>query len=289
MSQTERFNWIETASFSHPGLVRRENEDSFMDVGQDGCYIVSDGMGGGSDGEIASQIVVETISDAIEGSAPDSPGSRKYAVQQAVHRANRTIRAYSQAHDYAQMGATLVLLLLDPWKPGQALLCHVGDSRIYRFRNGELLQLTRDHTVGAELALSLQKKGAKQDSALMMDHTNSPFSHVLTRSIGVSDNVLPEWDETTIEPGDLFLLCSDGVTTMLKDEEIQQIFRENETTEGKGTALAEHVLEAGARDNFTMILCQAGATLPPPENPTDEEIQENMYLLKIAEERIDHA
>lgn len=289
MSQTERFNWIETASFSHPGLVRRENEDSFMDVGQDGCYIVSDGMGGGSDGEIASQIVVETISDAIDGSAPDSPGSRKYAVQQAVHRANRTIRAYSQAHDYAQMGATLVLLLLDPWKPGQALLCHVGDSRIYRFRNGELLQLTRDHTVGAELALSLQKKGAKQDSALMMDHTNSPFSHVLTRSIGVSDNVLPEWDETTIEPGDLFLLCSDGVTTMLKDEEIQQIFRENETTEGKGTALAEHVLEAGARDNFTMILCQAGSTLPPPENPTDEEIQENMYLLKIAEERIDHA
>lgn len=289
MNQTEHFNWIETASSSDPGLVRDENEDSYMVVGEDGCYIVSDGMGGGSDGEIASQIVVETISDAIENSASDSPGSRKYAVQQAIHRANRTIRAYSQAHDYAQMGATLVLLLLDPWHPGRALLCHVGDSRIYRFRGGELRQLTHDHTVGAELALSLQKKGGKQDVALMMDHTNSPFSHVLTRSIGVSDNVLPEWDEITIEPGDLLLLCSDGVTTMLKDEEIRRIFAENVSTEEKRAALSDRVLATGARDNFTMILCQVAASLPAPEDPTDEELRENDYLLKIAEERIDHA
>ena len=289
MNQTEQFNWIEAVSFSDPGLVRRENEDSCTVLGDDGCYIVSDGMGGGSDGEIASQIVVETVSDAIEGSAPDSPGSRKYAVQQAVHRANRTIRAYSQAHNYAQMGATLVVLLLDTWYPGKALLCHVGDSRIYRFRGGELRQLTNDHTVGAELALSLSKKGGKQDAALMMDHTNSPFSHVLTRSIGVSDNVLPEWDEITVEPGDLFLLCSDGVTTMLKDEEIQQIFAENATTEEKRAVLSERVLSAGARDNFTMILCQVGPSLPPAQDPTADELQENNYLLKIAEERIDHA
>ena len=289
MNQAEQYNWIETASFSDPGLVRRENEDSFMDIGQDGCYIVSDGMGGGSDGEIASQIVVETISDAIEGTASDSPGSRKYAVQQAVHRANRTIHEYSQAHNYAQMGATLVLLLLDPWHSGKALLCHVGDSRIYRFRNGTLEQLTLDHTVGVELALSLAKKGAKQDSALMMDHTNSPLSHVLTRSIGVSENVLPEWDETTIEPNDLLLLCSDGVTTMLKDDEIRQIFLENPTTDSKMTTLSQRVLAAGARDNFTMILCQVAASLPPPTIPDEEELQESNYLLKIAEERIDHA
>ena len=289
MNRTEQFKWIETASYSNPGLVRDENEDSFTVLEDDGCYIVSDGMGGGSDGEIASQIVIETLADAIENTASDSPGSRKYAIQQAVHRANRTIRDYSQAHNYAQMGATLVVLLLDTWHPGKALLCHVGDSRIYRFRNGTLQQLTRDHTVGAELALSLGKKGARQDSALMMDHTNSPFSHVLTRSIGVSESVLPEWDETTIEPGDLFMLCSDGVTTMLKDDEIQRIFMENASTEGKLSTLSERVLKAGARDNFTMILCQAGASLPPPETPTEEEIKENNYLLKIAEERKDHA
>ena len=289
MNQTEQFNWIETASFSDPGLVREENEDSCGFVAEDGCYFVSDGMGGGSDGEIASQIVVETISDAIENTASDSPGSRKYAVQQAVHRANRTIRAYSQAHNYAQMGATLVLLLLDPWDSGKALLCHVGDSRIYRFRDGTLQQLTRDHTVGAELALSLEKKGSRKDCSMMMDHTNSPFSHVLTRSIGVSENVLPEWDETTIRPGDLLMLCSDGVTTMLKDDEIQQIFRENESTEGKASALSERVLAAGAKDNFTMILCQVAASLPAPAIPDEEELQESNYLLKIAEERIDRA
>jgi len=289
MNQTEQFNWMETVFFSDPGLVRRENEDSCAVIGEEGCYLVSDGMGGGSDGEIASQIVVETISDSIADTASDSPGSRKYAVQQAVHRANRMIREYSQAHNYAQMGATLVLLLLDTWHPGKALLCHVGDSRIYRFRNGTLQQLTRDHTVGAELALSLAQKGSKQDGAIMMDHTNSPFSHVLTRSIGVSENVLPEWDETTIEPGDLLMLCSDGVTTMLKDEEIQQIFLENASTEGKMSTLSKRVLSAGARDNFTMILCQAASSLPSPKTPTEEEIQENSYLLKIAEERKDNA
>jgi protein phosphatase len=289
MNQTEQFNWIESASFSDPGLVRKVNEDSCAIVAEAGCYIVSDGMGGGSDGEIASQIVVETVSDAIENTASDSPGSRKYAVQQAVHRANRTIRGYSQAHNYAQMGATLVVLLLDPWHPGKALLCHVGDSRIYRLRDGMLQQLTRDHTVGAELALSLEKKGAKKDCAAMMDHTNSPFSHVLTRSIGVSENVLPEWDETTIYPGDFLMLCSDGVTTMLKDEEIQQIFLENESLEGKMTCLSKRVLESGAKDNFTMVLCQVASSLPPPEMPTDEELKESDYLLKIAEERIDNA
>ena len=289
MNQAGQYNWIETASFSDPGLVRRENEDSFAVAGEDGCYFVSDGMGGGSDGEIASQIVVETISDSIANTASDSPGSRKYAVQQAIHRANRTIRGYSQAHNYAQMGATLVLLLLDTWHPGKALLCHVGDSRIYRFRDGTLRQLTNDHTVGAELALSLAKKGSRQEVEMIKDHTNSPLSHMLTRSIGVSDSVLPEWSETTIEPGDLLLLCSDGVTTMLKDEEIQRIFMDNPSTEEKMSCLSKRVLEAGARDNFTMILCQVASTLPAPETPEEEELQESNYLLKIAEERIDRA
>ena len=178
---------------------------------------------------------------------------------------------------------------LFPWQPGQALLCHVGDSRIYRFRDGDLRQLTLDHTVGVELTLSLKKKGGKQDAAMMMDHTNSPFSHVLTRSIGVSDNVLPEWDETTIEPNDLFLLCSDGVTTMLKDDEIQRIFLENASTDDKMKTLSQRVLAAGARDNFTMILCQVAADLPAPTLPDEEELQESNYLLKIAEERIDRA
>jgi protein phosphatase len=289
MNQNKQFSWLETASCSDPGLVRRENEDSYAVLNEDGCYMVSDGMGGGSDGEVASQIVVETISDAVEGSAADSPGSRKYAVQQAIHRANRTIREYSKARKYTQMGATLVLLLLDTWHPGKALLCHVGDSRIYRFRKGTLQQLTSDHTVGAELAMSLGKKDVHQDVAMMMDHTNSPFSHVLTRSIGVADNVLPEWNETTIEPGDLLLLCSDGVTTMLKDEEIQRIFNENPSAEGKMASLSERVLATGAKDNFTMVLCQVASSLPPPEYPTEEEFRENNYLLKIAEERIDHA
>ena len=152
MNRTDRFNHIESFAFSDPGLVRRDNEDVCACLSRDGCFFVSDGMGGAAAGEVASQIVEEYISDAAADTAEDSPGSRKYTIQQALHRANRTIREYARAHSYAQMGATLALLLADSWDPAKAWLCHVGDSRVYVLRNGEFRQLTRDHTVGAELS-----------------------------------------------------------------------------------------------------------------------------------------
>ena len=113
----KEFNWMTVAADSDRGLVRKENEDSYAVLPEDGCCIVSDGMGGGSAGEIASQIIVEYLSDAISGTVSDSPGSRKYAIQQAIHGANRKIREYANSHKYAQMGATLALLLLDSWHP----------------------------------------------------------------------------------------------------------------------------------------------------------------------------
>jgi len=283
----KEFNWMTVSADSDRGLVRRENEDSYAVLPEDGCCIVSDGMGGGSAGEIASQIIVEYLSDAIAGTAPDSPGSRKYAIQQAIHGANRKIREYAKSREYSQMGATLALLLLDSWYPGRALLCHVGDSRIYRFRQGDLELLTRDHTVGFELAASLRNHPGKNALSLD-DHTSSPISHVLTRSIGIADCVLPEWEETVLLPDDVIMVCSDGITTMLRDEDIQRIFRETTTLDDKISHLTAEVRNAGARDNYTVALCQIASELPEPETPSEEEIRENEYLLKISEERIDH-
>lgn len=281
MSQEMKFSYIEAAAFTDPGLVREENEDAFACLGAEGCFLVSDGMGGGSAGEIASQIVEESVSDAMVDSGDDSPGGRKYAVQQALHRANQTIQEYARAHSYAQMGATLVLFLADSWDPSRAWLCHVGDSRIYLLREGELSLLTRDHTLGTEL------EGKKR--TVFTDHTKSPLSHILTRSIGVAGKVLPEWREIEVRPDDLFLLCSDGVSTMLSDDEICGELIGSAPLEERISALSAAVREAGAKDNYTIVLCRIAPVLPEPEIHADEEKSESAYLLKISEERIDHA
>lgn len=282
MNSSEKFHYIDCVACSDQGLVRRNNEDSYACLEQAGCFLISDGMGGGSAGEIASQIVADCISDAVADSAEDSPGGRKYAVQQAIHRANRTIREYAQSHAYAQMGATLALFLPDSWRPDRAWLCHVGDSRIYRFRRGVLQLLTRDHTLGTELS------GFSSDP-LFADHAKFAVFHLLTRSIGVEGKVIPEWRETESLPGDLFLLCSDGVSTMLTDGEIQQILAAAGEPEKMLAELSARVQAAGARDNYTIILCRIAACLPEPEEHSEEERNENAYLLKIAEERVDHA
>lgn len=282
MTATGKYSYIECAAISDPGTVRRNNEDAYACLAPDGCFLVSDGMGGASAGEVASRIVEEHLSAAVTGSAEDSPGSRKYAVQQAVHRANRTIREYAREHFYAQMGATLALLLADSWDPGKAWVCHVGDSRIYRLRRGELQRLTRDHTVGAELS-------ERSSGKIFSDRARSPISHMLTRSIGVSVNVLPEWKDLDVRAGDLFMLCSDGVSTMIDEEEIRKRLSAPDSLDGKIAALSERIREAGAKDNFTIVLCGIAPTLPDAAEHEDGERRENDYLLRIAEERIDHA
>ena len=267
------FKHISCVSCSDKGLVRSNNEDSMLCLDEAGCYVVSDGMGGAEAGEVASQMVVEAIKDAIFGTEEDSPGMRKYAVQQAVHLANRKVQEYSEAHKYQQMGATMVLFLADSWEPDVAWLCHVGDSRIYRFRNGKLSLLTRDHTVGQEL------KGMSERMA-----------HVLTRAVGIATNVFPEWTNTDLHEGDWFLLCSDGVYNMLQNGQLEAIFQEKNESGALLARLEEAVREGGAKDNYTAVICRIGA-LPTDgkEEHSQEEIDENNYLLKISEERLDYA
>ena len=270
-----KFNYIESAAFTDTGAVRKHNEDSFAVLSDDGCFFVSDGMGGGEAGELASQIIEEYITDQLCHSANDLPGSRKYAVQQAIHRANRQIREYAAQHHFRQMGATLALLLWDSWDPRQALLCHLGDSRIYLLRQGVLVRLTEDHTIGAELAVETADR-------LLGNHQKSAISHILTRAIGISANAFPEWRSIEVAPCDTFLICSDGVSTMLDDNEIQEIMNSSEKLAEISCRLAEKVSSAGANDNYTFVICRAAEILPPPEEHSAEDVCENNYLLKTA-------
>ncbi len=277
-----KFDYIEVATLSDPGLVRKNNEDSYGCLPEAGCFFAADGMGGGAAGEVASHILVEYVSDQIAKTADDIPGHRKYVVQQAIHKANREILNYSRQYHYQFMGTTLALLLLDPWNSRQALICHIGDSRIYRLRKNELVCLTTDHTVGAALA-------AKTSQTLLSDHQHSSISHILTRAVGTSANALPEWQSIEVEPEDIFLICSDGVSTMLADQTIREIMNSSSALDEIKVLLSDAICQAGAFDNYTFILCKAAPELPEKELHSEDDMKENDYLAKIAEERIDYA
>ena len=278
---SSKFNYIESVAFSDVGLIRTCNQDSVGCLQDVGCFFVSDGMGGGNAGEIASQLVDESVSDRISGSGDDCPGNRKYIIQQALHYANNCIQQYAQQHNYRQMGATLALLLLDSWDARQALICHIGDSRIYRLRNNELNLLTSDHTIGADLS-------AKTSQNKFTDHRNCAISHILTRAVGTSANIIPEWRLIDICPGDILLICSDGVSTMIPDRVIYENLHRDLPLHEISSSLSDAVRQAGASDNYSFVICRAAASLPEKEHHTSEDEEENNYLLKISEERIDY-
>ena len=280
------YDFLSFDAVTDPGCQRENNEDSFAVVPEDGCFFVADGMGGGAAGELASDFVKQAVVDAITGTAEDSPGIRKYAVQQAIHKANQAIRNYADAHNFRLMGSTIVLFMVNPWAPDVAMVCHVGDSRLYCLHDGEFFQVTRDHTVGAEIAHSSQK--AKEFRNLG-DHQKSAISHMLTRGIGTSNLAAPEWDDLALSPHDRIIICSDGLTTMLADKEIKKIVEASKSVSDCAVALKDATIAAGAKDNVTIIVIDVGEQIPAPLEHSEDDEKENDYLMKISESRIDNA
>ena len=278
-------SYMRVASVTSPGRIRTMNEDSFAEMLHDGCFLVADGMGGGEAGEIASRMLCDEISDVITNSRNDLPGLRKYNIQQKLHVVNRDILTFAQNRGYTQMGTTLALLLFDTWNPCTALTCHVGDSRIYRIRNRKIQRLTSDHTIGAELQKTTQKIDAKSG---FIDHRSNSLSHILTKAVGVSHSLIPEWTPVDVSPLDRFLVCSDGVTTMLSEHLIEKIINESTCPEDATADLSNAVLQAGAKDNFTAILIDIQGNIPSSIPYSPEEGKENDYIVQISEERIDN-
>lgn len=223
---------------SHEGCVRTNNEDSFCDRPEQRLWAVADGMGGHESGEWASAAIVDSLA-AVE--MPDDFRSACHVISDAIHRANTVIWEEATRRG-KQMGSTVVALHVNG---SQFAVLWVGDSRAYLVRQGLLHRLTRDHTQVQELV----DRGLL-DEADAADH---PMSHVLARAVGVQSAVSVEGIADETEPGDIFLLCSDGLTGQVADEEIRTIL----TANGQAAALArliELTLERGAPDNVTVAI-----------------------------------
>lgn len=231
---------IEDASVSHVGVVRSANEDSHASVPWAGVWVVADGMGGHHNGQFASR----TIADAVGATTPpDDLESACSAVAGAIHEANATIFARS-VEEGKQMGSTVVALVL---RGSEFAVLWAGDSRAYVFREGQLIQLTRDHT---QVEMMLERGLLTPEEA--EDH---PMKHVLARAVGVQDVLELDAVRDEIASRDVFLLCSDGLHGVLDDAEIAALIREHGYAAGE--VLVAACLERGAPDNVTVTLVAA--------------------------------
>lgn len=224
------------------GRVRSSNQDAFLVDNDYSVWVVADGMGGHAGGDVASRLAVERIAELVVGDIQDPVRW----LQDAVRTANDAIRQEAVKRPALNnMGTTLVALTISP-QTGQAVVAHVGDSRAYVFRRGALSQLTRDHTAVEE---SVRKGLLTPEEAL-----THPYRHVLSRALGPEREIEPDIGTHHLEAGDLVLLCTDGLTKMLRDEEIGAILASRATPEGLCRALIAEANRRGGEDNVTTVL-----------------------------------
>ena len=227
-------DWI---PLTHTGLQRRENEDAVL--AQPPVFVVADGMGGAQAGEVASRIAV----DAFAAGLPEqgSPEERLAAVALA---ANRRIYELSRSEsERAGMGTTLTAAYLGET---DLAIAHVGDSRAYLFRDGELSRLTQDHSLMAELIR--RGKLTEEEAA---DH---PQRSIITRALGPEPDVLVDTWTYPVRAGDVILLCSDGLTSMIPETKVADVLRAEHALDRAAQALIDEANHAGGRDNITVIL-----------------------------------
>ncbi len=240
------------------GRKRKHNEDAYLVDAERGLFVVADGMGGHAAGEVASRITVESIQefisstdDAGESSWPFGYAGRGSAggnrLTAAVERANeKVMRAVANRPELKGMGTTVVAALIDEER---ATLVHVGDSRAYLVRDRELKRLTDDHSWVQEQVNA---------GILSEDEAKShPLKNVVTRALGGTPHVSVDLIEVPLHAGDRFLLCSDGLTGMVTDEEIHGFFLGGPTPEAAVRHLVEQANERGGVDNITVIVIDA--------------------------------
>jgi protein phosphatase len=240
----------ESAILSDPGQVRKNNEDTPLVRSDLGLFAVADGMGGHAAGEVASQLAIQTLVECVTEAGA---GLGAVVLVRAFDRANRTIldRSIDEPSTHG-MGTTLTVLAINGRREG-ALLAHIGDSRLYRWRADRLDQLTRDHTWVQEHI----------DAGVLTPEQarNHPFASVLTRVLGTTATAAPDIERISVEPGDLFLLCSDGLTGMLEAEMIATILAADLPLDRTARLLIDAANGAGGADNITVVLARA---LPQP-------------------------
>lgn len=228
---------IEDAALTHVGLIRSQNEDSHFSGRAAGVWLVADGMGGHANGKMASEALVAAV-EAVR--PPDGIDVACDVVASAIHSANSAIFGHAREAG-AQMGATVVALVV---RGEDFAVLWAGDSRAYLYRDGQLIQLTRDHTQVQEMI----------DRGLLApeDAEDHPMKHVLSRAVGVQETMEIDAIRDTLVTRDIFLLCSDGLHGVVSEAEIARMLGEH------GVAAAELLIDAslagGGPDNVTVTL-----------------------------------
>lgn len=242
---------LDVATVSRRGLVRRDNQDHFVADRVRSFFAVADGMGGGQGGSEASEIVCANLAKAVDGKVEFSDRLRDAA--KAIDASNDEIRDFARKAGYDQMATTLTLLAMDEAPSTTAVVANVGDSRIYRFRNGVAQRLTRDHTVIGELDRQPGAKAMKRELGSGINY----LKHVLTRAVGIEPEVVPDWKKIEMRAGDAFLLCSDGVYGMVSDGELAKSFALASAADIVAD-IEKKILAAGADDNYTAVVVRVG-------------------------------
>jgi protein phosphatase len=226
------------------GLRRSNNEDAFIISPELGFCLAADGMGGAAAGELASKIFADTVLEIFADSTDQSEKEILYRVKKAFSFANEKILDHAtQNPNHEGMGCTAELLAFcgDGFALG-----HVGDSRTYRFRNGQLRQLTQDHT--------LVQQQIEEGLISSENIRNHPLRNIILRALGQERELALDLLRGKILPGDLFLLCSDGLTDMVQDDQIQEILSSDIDIHRKADKLVESAKAAGGKDNITVVL-----------------------------------
>ena len=248
---------VKAYGLSHVGRQRQHNEDSYLVESDARLFMVADGMGGHAAGEIASRIAVDSISEFILHTKEDD-GTWPHAYDEhykrstnrlmaAVRLANtRVLEAMRKDARLRGMGTTIVACLADD---DTMSFAHVGDSRAYLIRNGQLSRITNDHSWVFE-----QVQAGMLTEAEAEKH---PLRNVITRALGGALSVSPDASEIEVRPGDLYLLCSDGLTGMVPEPEILRVVTTNQDLEKACQELIDTANERGGLDNITAILVRA--------------------------------
>nr|WP_315198011.1 Stp1/IreP family PP2C-type Ser/Thr phosphatase [uncultured Aquabacterium sp.] len=253
---------FEFYSQTDTGRVRTNNEDTVALDESCALAVLADGMGGYAAGEVASGMACEFIKAELgrwlsEAAANASDGDVRRAMDICVDNANRAIFSAANSNPtFGGMGTTLVVAV---FRSGRLLMGHIGDSRGYRFRAGALQQVTKDHSLLQE-----------QIDAGMLTPEQAQFAankNLVTRALGVEDMALLETHQHEIQSGDIYLMCSDGLSDMLRDPQIAHVMAQHDSLPEMGAALVAAANEAGGRDNIAVVLVRAqGVAEPAPRS-----------------------
>jgi PPM family protein phosphatase len=243
---------------SHPGRQREQNEDAFGSFPDARLFVVADGMGGHNAGEVASAMAIDAIETFFRSYHADPRQVWPYPVDRSlslaanllrvgIKVANDKVRAAAE-RERGRMGTTVVAMAIGE---SQLAIAHAGDSRAYRLREGKLKRLTRDHSVAEEM------RAARPD---LTDEDLATFAHrnVVTRSCGSKDDIDPDAYVNKVQPGDLYLLCSDGLWSAVPDGKIAAIMRSSDELGARCQRLIDAANDAGGPDNITALLVRVG-------------------------------